>query len=361
MRGQDLSPIAAKAGARPLVLAFGNFGDMVLLTVLLRQLQRRFGGPVDLVASAPCTRALMKGQPVRDLFLITPSRAPYCLSRDQQQLVAWLRERGPGPTWLVDPAAGRSLLLRSGTPENWICDLQIPPDPDSLGDLYSQMGNQTPAGLEGQLPPPVSFVSRNANLVVEPNDYVALHQWRTRRGLIGRSCVVVHPGNPRTPRSWFRQKTRYHEYWPEVRWARVVRAVRDELPHHAIVLSGVAAAAGLNADIAQLSRVRDVHNAAGDLPIAVLLPLLTGADSMIATGTGPAHAAAALGCPTVALFGDADPVLFRPGGATTPAVTLTGEYQKHRSLLGIDEGDVIQAWLTIREARSALGLRKELA
>src|SRR6202012_3415371 len=100
---------------------------------------------------------------------------------------------------------------------------------------------------------------------------------------------------------------------------------RDELPQHAIILSGVAADAGLNADIAQLSRVRDVHNAAGDLPIPILLPPLTGADSMISTDTGPAHAAAALDCPTVALFGDTSPVLFRPGGATTPAIALTGE------------------------------------
>jgi heptosyltransferase-2/heptosyltransferase-3 len=75
-----------------------------------------------------------------------------------------------------------------------------------------------------------------------------------------------------------------------------------------------------------------------------LLPLLERASSLIAVDTGPAHAAAALGCPTVALFGHIDPWLYRPGGATTPAVTLTGTVDGKPNILGIEAGRVVSAW-----------------
>ena len=99
-----------------------------------------------------------------------------------------------------------------------------------------------------------------------------------------------------------------------------------------------------NEDIVRASRSADVHNVANDLPINALLPLLERAQSMISVDTGPAHAAAALGCPTVALFGKQDPTLFRPGGATTPAVTLTGLVDGVQNILGITPENVIAAW-----------------
>jgi heptosyltransferase-2/heptosyltransferase-3 len=70
---------------------------------------------------------------------------------------------------------------------------------------------------------------------------------------------------------------------------------------------------------------------------------------MIAVDTGPAHAAAALGCPTVALFGAADPRLYRPGGVTTPAVVLTAELNGKPCILGISPERVIAAWASLHQ------------
>ncbi|MBV9911907.1 MAG: hypothetical protein JOZ93_04990, partial [Sinobacteraceae bacterium] len=75
--------------------------------------------------------------------------------------------------------------------------------------------------------------------------------------------------------------------------------------------------------------------------------LLEGAHSLISVDTGPAHAAAALATPTVALFGTADPILFRPGGATTPAVSLTGTVDGQQNILGISAAQVMQAWMEL--------------
>jgi heptosyltransferase-2/heptosyltransferase-3 len=98
--------------------------------------------------------------------------------------------------------------------------------------------------------------------------------------------------------------------------------------------------------------VTDAHNVADGLPIGILLPLLERASSLISVDTGPAHAAAALNCPTVALFGESDPLLYRPGGVTTPAVTLVGQIDGHPDILAIEPATVIAAWreLTARQA-----------
>jgi heptosyltransferase-2/heptosyltransferase-3 len=72
--------------------------------------------------------------------------------------------------------------------------------------------------------------------------------------------------------------------------------------------------------------------------------LLERATSLVSVDTGPAHAAAALKCPTVALFGTSDPLLYRPGGVTTPAVVLVGAGDGHPSILGIQAHTVIAAW-----------------
>jgi heptosyltransferase-2/heptosyltransferase-3 len=87
-----------------------------------------------------------------------------------------------------------------------------------------------------------------------------------------------------------------------------------------------------------------VHNVADDLPIRILLPLLERARSLVSVDTGPAHAAAALKCRTVALFGTSDPILYRPGGTITPAITLVGEVDGQRNILGIKPQTVLTAW-----------------
>ena len=126
-----------------------------------------------------------------------------------------------------------------------------------------------------------------------------------------------------------------------------MRTLRRLHPQHALLMSGTPSEYRLNADIVAHAGMPDVHNVADDLPIRTLLPLLERADGMISVDTGPAHAAAALGCPTVALFGTADAHLFRPGGATTPAVALTGVIDGRQNILGINVETVVEAWLSL--------------
>jgi ADP-heptose:LPS heptosyltransferase len=346
--GAAPDPRTARAAALPpLVMRCGAFGDMVLLTVLLEQLHARLGLPVDVIASGSWSEPLLAGHPsVGRLYLLRSRRTPYWLSRGQRALVAALRARGAGPTWFCDRGEGRELLQRAGIPDDYICDSTAYPflEGENFADRYLRLGGYSPRAFTGLLPAAPPGVSRAARLVVTDDARRELDGWLAGRGLSGRAFMVIHPGSRHLARRRLRPRSGASKYWPEARWAEVVRAVRAERPDQAIVFSGTAAEHSLNAQVLRLAAVPDVCNAAGELPVSRLLPLLERARSLISVDTGPAHAAAALGCPTVALFGHVDPWLYRPGGATTPAVPLTGTVDGTPNILGIDPAQVIAAW-----------------
>lgn len=331
---------------RVLIVRFGALGDMVLLTPMIQRLQQRFGVPVDLVSSGSWTRPLLEEQPgVGEIMLVGSRRRPYLLSPDQQRLVRWLRERGPTPTWFAHPHdVGRDLLRRGGIPDEFVCDFThvIPGEHDA--DRWVRFADDTPAALGQAHPPPTSPRPSHAFLQVTPAMHSDLRPWLQRHGLAEQSLIAIQAGNKRTMRSWNRRRVTNKKYWPEERWAEVIRAVRADRPRSAIVLLGVPQESELNEDIIRAAGVTNIHNVANDLPIPILVALLERTDSMISVDTGPAHVAAAVGCPVVTLFADADPVRYRPGGRDTPSVVLQGKVDGQLNILGIDAARVIDAW-----------------
>jgi len=343
-------PTARAAQVRPLVMRCGAFGDIVLLTVLLRQLHLRFGKPVDVISSGPWTPPLLEGESaVGQLYMIRSRRTPYWLSLQQQRLVRWLRERGSGPTWFCDRGEGRGLLTRGGIPDDYICDTNayewIPGE--TFTDRYLRLGSYTPKAFDGLLPQAKPGVPSAARLNIPQAAWGELEAWLAQRQLTGRPFIVIHPGSRHIARRAVRPRSGTSKYWPEDDWAKVVRGVRDARPAHTILFSGTRAESRFNAEIVRRSGVTDVLNVADQLSVRTLLPLLKRAHSLISVDTGPAHAAAALGCPTVALFGTAPPDLYRPGGTSTPAVALTGRVDGKQNILGITPRMVIESWLEL--------------
>jgi heptosyltransferase-2/heptosyltransferase-3 len=346
----DEAALDAAVEMPPLVMRFGAFGDIVLLTVLLRQLHARFGKPVDVISSGPWTMPLLEGQPsVGRLFLIRSRRTPYWMSLDQRRLVAWLRKRGAGPTWFCDVHLGKDLLHRGRIPDGYICEYRsfkwLPEE--GFADRYLRMASETPAAFAGRLPAPHPPVSRDAQLVLTAAARAEADEWLAHRNLAGRPFIVVHPGSAHIARRAIRSPAGTDRYWPEERWGKVIKSVRDLRPDHAVLLTGTRAERKFNAAIITRSGATDVHNVANELAVRTLLPLLERAHSMISIDTGPAHAAAALGCPTVAVFGTQNATLFRPGGATTRAVVVTGSVNGVQNILGITAESVIGAWFDL--------------
>ncbi len=333
---------------RPLVVRFGALGDMVLLTVLIRQLHQRFGQPVDLLTSGSWTRPLLTGQPgVGEIFSIVSRRTPYWLSSEQHRLARQLRTRGAGATWLADAdnTKTRRLLHRAGWRDDHICDttnFADLPGPH-FADLFLRFAYRNPPVLGGvDLP----LTARDAwpSLTISEAQQDDLHRWRVARGFNAAAPILVQPGNKRTMRRGRRQRASNAKYWPESRWAEVLRGLHRLHPAHPILLLGVPQEAALNDEILQMAGIGNAYNVAHELPVPRLMSLCGAALGMVSVDTGPAHVAAAVNCPVAVLFGRADPTVYAPRGARQRVRCLGGNGADELSMLAISPDDVLGAW-----------------
>jgi ADP-heptose:LPS heptosyltransferase len=363
---------------RPLAVRCGAFGDMVLLTALIRVLHARFHSPVDIVTSGPWSAPLLRGQPgVGDIWSVRSRKTPYWLSIDQQRVVRRLRERGAGPTWFCDGSdAARPLLARAGIPEELIVDVKNHPllPGEHATEQWRRLAQIMPAAIAAPVraASPAGALSAaelraaessaaeswDAELAaVTPGCYLEvgdqqradLEAWLRVRHLSADPLILIQIGNKRTMRRGLRRLAVNNKYWPNERWAEVLRHVRRQCPKHAIVLLGTGPEYALNQEVAALANIAHLYNAADDLPIPRLVALLARGAGLITVDSGPAHAAAAVGCPLVVLFGKALPTLYRPWGTAGADVrVLCGEIAGEPDMLGIQTHLVIDAWSSLK-------------
>jgi heptosyltransferase-2/heptosyltransferase-3 len=117
-----------------------------------------------------------------------------------------------------------------------------------------------------------------------------------------------------------------------------------------VILCGSPAERPLAADIVARVRGRGdgVAIATDDLPIPRLLALLVRAHSMISVNTGPAHAAAAMGCPLVVLFARhaiRSAPLYAPLATTAPVqIILPDPALPEGRVASIAPDTVLAAW-----------------
>ena len=124
----------------------------------------------------------------------------------------------------------------------------------------------------------------------------------------GRPLVAICPGstNSRAKR------------WPAERFA----AVADLLGERAgaeIVLVGAAEESDISEEVARQMRVRP-SVLTGKTDLAQTAAVLKASDLLVTNDTGPAHVAAAVGCPVVVIFGPTNPVTTRPFSASAEVV-----------------------------------------
>ena len=344
---------------RPLAMRCGAFGDMVLLTALIRVLHARFRAPVDIVTSGPWSEPLLRGQPgVGEIMSLRSRKTPYWLSPDQKRVVGLLRARGIGPTWFCDAGdAGRPLLARAGIPEEFIVDVKDHPllPGEHATEQWRRFAQVTPAAIVtpssagapggGLREAELAAVTPGCYLEVSDRQRADLSAWLGARGLSAAPLILIQVGNKRTMRRGLRSLAVNNKYWPNERWAEVLRHVRRTCPEHAIILLGTGPEYALNQEVAALANIAGLHNAADDLPIPRLIALLARAAGLITVDSGPAHAAAAVGCPLVVLFGKALPSLYRPWGTAGSEVkVLCGQIAGQPDMLGIEPHSVIEAW-----------------
>ncbi len=337
---------------RPLALRCGAFGDMVLLTALIRVLHAEFRLPIDIITSGPWSEPLLRGQPgVGEIYRIRSRKTPYWLSLDQQRVVRQLRARGAGPTWFCDGnAAAKPILERAGVGNEYIVDVK---DHALLpGEHATQQWRRLAEFMPSTAAVPrvnIDDVLPGCYLEVTPARRVQLTAWLETRGLAEQPLILMQIGNKRTMRRGPRRLAVNNKYWPNERWAEVLRFLRQQHPRHALVLLGAGPEYRLNQEVASMAAISGLHNVADDLPVPRLVSLLDRADGLVTVDSGPAHAAAAVGCPQVVLFGKASPSLYRPWGTAGADVQLlTGQVAGQPDMLGIDVRSVLAAWSRLK-------------
>jgi ADP-heptose:LPS heptosyltransferase len=330
-------------------MRFGALGDMVILTALLRTLHARFESRIDLVLPEAGLGPLLQAQPwVGTLYPVATRKLPYWLSPHLWRLVRQLRARGPGPVWICQTdRLSHDLAQRAGyDPRWWVSQRDHPRIGIEHGvDRLLRMGNATPPALSAAgLSVAPNFAPR---LVIPPEWTAETRRWLAARGLGDRPLVLVQAGNKRTMRLAPRRRRRNRKYWPEPSWGAVIDRVHASEPDAAILLLGIRLEASLNRAILKHTATAAAVNLAGDLPISRLLPLCGQALGMISVDTGPAHVAAAVGCPLVVMF-DQDPSFYAPRGEHSRVEILRGRPDRERPMLSITPDAVAAAWQRVR-------------
>jgi heptosyltransferase-3 len=118
--------------------------------------------------------------------------------------------------------------------------------------------------------------------------------------------IVIHPGSGSPAKNW-----------PIDRFVSLAAALTDTGPI-AWVIGPVEEESGDAAAIATAA----IHGAAvwRNVPLADLARRLAGARLFVGNDSGVAHLAAAVGCPTVVLFGASDPMVWAPRGRVVVVV-----------------------------------------
>jgi heptosyltransferase-2/heptosyltransferase-3 len=338
---------------------------MVLITALIRDLAARFGCDVDVLTSGPWSEPLLRGQPgVGEILSVRSRKTPYWLSADQQRAVRRLRARGAGPTWYCDGnGAARAMLTRAGIGAQYIVDVRDHPllPGEHATQQWRRLARILPAagwtagGLRTGGPDPVARPdgAGGASLVLSAAQRTDLDAWLRSRGLAATPLLAIQMGNKRTMRRGLKRLAVNSKHWPVERWAAVLRHLRSHNPAHTIVMLGTGPEQALNQELIALAGIDRIHNLADDLPVPRLVALLAHVQGLITVDSGPAHAAAAVGCPLVVLFGKASVSLYRPWGTAGAEVkVLTGQFGGEANMLGIDVRDVTAAWdaLELRNA-----------
>ncbi|WP_298576198.1 glycosyltransferase family 9 protein [uncultured Luteimonas sp.] len=341
--------------ARPLIVRCGALGDMVLLTTLIRLVSARHGSPVDLVSSGGWTAPLLQAEPaLGHLQLVTSRNTPYWLCPSQWALVRWLRQRGRGPVYLADVNGDMPrLLARGGVHPDDIVARRLEDDalPMLWPDRWLALGQQDPAHPYPTVPVQAGEF-RMPRLVVPAHEREALLAWRAQEDLAG-PLVLFQPGNKRTHKRGKVMTADHPKHWDPERWAAVANDVLQALPDGRVLLCGSPPEHGLLEDIrAAAGNDPRIRNLANDLPIPRMLAVLEVAHSMVSVDTGPAHAAAALECPLVVMFGAAPPERWRPIG-NGPITVLGGERGDASRVQDIAATRVIEAWRALPGRGSA--------
>lgn len=294
----------------PLVIRFGRLGDMLLQEPLFHLLHRRYGRPCRVLARGSWTSALYRAHPdVGEIWELFNRRQLLVFSPQRWRMIARIRAHD-GPIYISEDTRGslkriRWLLRFAGVPRErcvFLRDMELR-EHEHWVDQALRFGRATPAAYRAE---DYSWneddLQSAPRLYLDAADRADTDAWLHQRGLADAPLVLLQPGNWHVHR-WWERRGSDPKFWPVESWAALLRAMHETLPAANLLLCGAPVETAVCEAIATATQLAQVKIATTDLPVRRLLGVLERAHSMVSVDTGPAHLAAAMGCPLVVLYG----------------------------------------------------------
>jgi heptosyltransferase-2/heptosyltransferase-3 len=341
----------------PVVIRFGRLGDTILLQPLLRKLQLRYGRPCQLLTLGDWSPVLYSAQPeVAGYIPLRSQYGPMWMRPQRWRAALALRRLRAAPFYICEPQLRthtkiRPMLALAGVPAEHCSFIEDMPqkDDEHWVDSLLRFGDTTPAAfhsIAGLLPVPACAAPE---LRVSAAERAECDAWLHAQGMLGRPLVLLQPTNKRTMRwNGVRAAEDDDKSWPAERWASLARAISYRLPQAQILFCGSPAEAGYLDTVMEVTDMGSLRVTTAALPLGRLKALLEIAHSMVSVDTGPAHLAAAVGCPLVVLMGARSPHMWMPRSASGSAVRLLGGLPAIRRVDEIDTAQVVTAWRALR-------------
>jgi ADP-heptose:LPS heptosyltransferase len=354
-------PSGDRPGAPPgdvkrlLVIRAGALGDCLLLLPALTALRVAFPRARLDVMGYPRRWAWALGRGLVDA--VHPIEQPgmhllFCKDRPPPaQLAALLGAYDVVLSYRPDPEGLFASNLRALGARLVLSQSPFPPPPPPAIHV-ADFALQLVAQLGVAPPPTVPRLQLSAEELAAVHPFFAEHRLDPRRDQL----VVLHPGSGGAAKRW-----------PLAKFAAVIAALAEQAGVRPVVVTGYAeetAAAELRARFPQAT-----PPLAENWPLLPTAALLAQAAVFIGNDSGLTHLAAALGRPTVAVFGATDPQIWGPRGECVTIIRVgtaetsgsdrsVGALPRHRWTPDVTAVlEAVRQWLAKTQPRRSRGDR----
>jgi ADP-heptose:LPS heptosyltransferase len=275
-----------------LVIELWGIGDLVFASGLLKEATRRF--EVTLLAQAHARALFAQATPG---LRILDWHAPWTAFRGKYQIWSW--------DWQA-----LTRMIRELRDQHFDVAVSVRNDPRDHLLMWL-------AGARRRIGFPVrgSGALLTDSIVHDAGSQHRVQDWRLLADCLGLAdahnlepvLAESRSGAAEIPRVCLHLGARIPvRRWPLASWAELVRRLRKQFRIHLTILPDLD---GFGSDLAELA-----DDFIRTIPLEELTRLLAGQDLLLCNDSAPAHLAAAVGTPVLAIFGPTDPVRFRPWG-----------------------------------------------